>query len=172
MIRSLLRSEYGANDSHWRYQVTVAIVMDFEGGTLEQYDEVIERMGFKPGGPGAPGTMGHWVTKADTGIRVTDVWAAKEQFEAFDAEQISLHRHRLGIDHPPTFTFYDVHDFLTARLSALSPHVGGDQGRRRRHHHPLLEMADGSFSAVSSAAWCERNVHGAAPREWSRSNAS
>lgn len=92
--------------------MTVAIVMDFEGGTLEQYDQVIERMGFTPGGPGAPGAFGHWVTKTDTGIRVTDVWATKEGFEAFGAEQIGPLTAAAGMT-PPTLTFYDVHNYLT-----------------------------------------------------------
>ena len=47
--------------------------MDFVGRKSQQYDQVIGSMGFKPGGPGAPGAFGHWVTKTDTGIRVTDV---------------------------------------------------------------------------------------------------
>ena len=32
----------------------VAIVMEFPGGTLEQYDQVIEKMGFEKGGPRRP----------------------------------------------------------------------------------------------------------------------
>ena len=42
-----------------------------------------ERMGLQAGGPTAPGGLFHWVTKTDAGIRVTDVWETKEQFEAF-----------------------------------------------------------------------------------------
>jgi len=30
----------------------VAVVMDFEGATLDQYDQVLEKMGLTPGGPG------------------------------------------------------------------------------------------------------------------------
>ena len=45
--------------------------MEFEGATLDQYDEVIEKMGFSPGGAGAPGGLFHWITATDGGIRVT-----------------------------------------------------------------------------------------------------
>jgi hypothetical protein len=70
-------------------------------------------MGFRPGGPGAPGAFGHWVTNTDTGIRVTDVWATKEQFEAFGADQIGPLTAAAGMN-APTFTFYVVHNYLTA----------------------------------------------------------
>jgi hypothetical protein len=96
-----------------RCRVTVAVVMDFEGATLEQYDQVIEKMGFKPGGPGAPGAYGHWVTKTDTGIRVTDVWETKEKFEAFGQEQIGPFTVAVGLPNPPTLTFFEVHNYLT-----------------------------------------------------------
>ena len=35
----------------------VAVVLDFPGATLEQYDQVIEKMGFTKGGAGAPGPI-------------------------------------------------------------------------------------------------------------------
>jgi hypothetical protein len=54
--------------------MAVAVVLEFPGATLKQYDEVIERMGFEPGGSGAPGGLFHWVTATDDGIRGTDVW--------------------------------------------------------------------------------------------------
>jgi hypothetical protein len=33
--------------------MTVGMLMEFPGATLEQYDEVIIKMGFNKGGPGA-----------------------------------------------------------------------------------------------------------------------
>ncbi len=47
--------------------MAVAIVMEFDGATLEQYDRVVEKMGFVPGGAGAPGGLSHWVTRPMTG---------------------------------------------------------------------------------------------------------
>ncbi len=93
--------------------MTVAVVMEFEGATLEQYDQVIEKMGFTPGGTGAPGAFGHWVTKTDTGIRVTDVWSSQELFEQFGAEQIGPITMEVGLPNPPALTFYEVHNYLT-----------------------------------------------------------
>jgi hypothetical protein len=92
--------------------MAVAVVMDFPGGTLEQYDQVIAKMGFTPGGAGAPGGLSHWVTATDTGIRVTDVWQTREQFDAFGVEQIGPITAEFGMA-PPEMTFHDVHNYLT-----------------------------------------------------------
>lgn len=94
--------------------MAVAVVMDFEGGTLEQYDEVVHRMGFAREGEGAPGGLFHWVTGTDKGIRVTDVWASREQFEAFAADQIRPITRDVGIPQEPEVSFHEVHNYLTA----------------------------------------------------------
>lgn len=93
--------------------MAVGVVLDFDGATLDQYDQVIEKMGLRPQGPGAPGGIFHWVTKTDNGIRVTDVWETREQFENFAQEQIGPYTQEVGIEAPPEITFYDVHNYLT-----------------------------------------------------------
>jgi len=92
----------------------VAAVMEFKNATLEQYDEVIARMGFEPGGAGAPGGLFHWVTATDDGVRVTDVWETAEQFQQFADTQIGPITQEVGIDGPPEVTMYEVHNYLTA----------------------------------------------------------
>jgi hypothetical protein len=94
--------------------MAVAVVLDFDGGTLEQYDEVINAMGFSPGGAGASGLLFHWVTKTETGIRVTDAWESREQFERFAEEEIGPKTQAAGIPAPPTITVHEVHNYLTA----------------------------------------------------------
>lgn len=71
-------------------------------------------MGFTPGGPGAPGGMFDWVTQTADGIRVTDVWQTKEQFEAFAEKQIGPFTQEVGIPAPPAVQFFEVHNHLTA----------------------------------------------------------
>lgn len=93
--------------------MAVAIVLDFAGGTLDQYDQVCARMGLTPGGPGPAGALGHWVMATDDGIRVTDVWQTREQFDTFAAEQIGPLTAELGMA-PPETTFYEVHNYFTA----------------------------------------------------------
>ena len=94
--------------------MAVAFVLDFEGGTLDQYDQVIEKMGFTPGGPGAPAGMFHWVTATDDGIRVTDVWESAEAFQKFSDEKIGPITQEVGIPNPPTVSSHEVHNHLTA----------------------------------------------------------
>ena len=94
--------------------MAVAVVLDFEGATLDQYDQVIEKMGFSPGGAGAPGGLFHWVTKTDDGIRVVDVWESREQFQDFADNQIGPHTQEVGLPNPPRVHFHDVHNHLTA----------------------------------------------------------
>jgi hypothetical protein len=94
--------------------MAVAVVQEFDGGTLEQYDQIVAGLGLTPGGPGAAGGMFHWVTAVDGGIRVTDVWESAEQFQAFAQEKIGPLAAQAGITSPPRITMYEVHNYLTA----------------------------------------------------------
>ena len=94
--------------------MAVAIVMEFEGATLDQYDQVIEKMGLTPGGEGAPEALSHWVTETDNGFRVTDVWRSREAFDKFAEEQIGPLTREVGFESPPKTTFHEVHNYLTA----------------------------------------------------------
>lgn len=92
--------------------MAVGVILDFPGGTLEQYDQVIDKMGFTKGGPGPPGALFHWVTKTDDGIRVVDVWESREQFERFAQEKIGPLTQEVGVPGPPTTSFFEVHNHL------------------------------------------------------------
>lgn len=94
--------------------MAVAVQLDFTGATLEQYDEVIKRMGFRPRGPGATGSLFHWITKTAAGIRVTDVWESQEQFEKFSEDTIGPVTQEVGVPGPPNVQFFEVHNYLTA----------------------------------------------------------
>ena len=93
--------------------MAIAVQQDFPGGTLAQYDQVVQKKGFHPGGPGAPGGLFHWVTKTDSGIRVVDVWESRDQFEKFAAAKIGPLTAQAGITQPPKVTFFEVHNYLT-----------------------------------------------------------
>ena len=92
--------------------MAIAVQLDFKGGTLAQYDEVIKKMGFHPGGTGGPGGISHWVMKTADGFRVTDVWVSKEAFEKFSNEKIEPFSKEVGLP-PPTVQFFEVHNYLT-----------------------------------------------------------
>jgi len=93
--------------------MAVAVVMDFKGATLEQYDEVIEKMGLQPEGAGPPGALSHWVTRTSEGIRVTDVWQSREQYDDFAQNQIGPFSAEAGITEPPEVAFHEVHNYFT-----------------------------------------------------------
>jgi hypothetical protein len=94
--------------------MAVAVVQEFDGGTLEQYDQIVRELGLTPGGPGAPGGLFHWVTATDGGITVTDVWESAEQFQAFAQEHIGPLAAQVGVPSQPRITMYEVHNYLTA----------------------------------------------------------
>ena len=93
--------------------MAIGIIQDFPGATLAQYDEVVKRMGFQPGGPGAPGGLFHWVTKTPNGVRVIDVWQSREQYEKFSGDKIKPITAQVGVPAPDKVEFFEVHNYLT-----------------------------------------------------------
>jgi hypothetical protein len=94
--------------------MAVAVILEFENGTMEQYDQVVQKMGFSPGGAGAPGGIFHWVTQTNGGFRVTDVWESKEIFEQFAESTIGPLAAEAGLESPPKISYAEVHNYLTA----------------------------------------------------------
>lgn len=93
--------------------MAVGVVLEFDGATLDQYDAVLERMGYSSGGEGPPGALFHWVTQTEGGIRVTDVWTDRDGFERFAEEKIGPLSAEVGIPGPPEISFFEVHNYLT-----------------------------------------------------------
>ena len=93
--------------------MAVAVQLDFDGATLEQYDETCRLMGLTPKGPGPAGAISHFATATDGGIRVVDVWETREQFDAFAQEKIGPLSQQAGIPSPPAMQFFDVHNYFT-----------------------------------------------------------
>ena len=94
--------------------MAIAVVLKFKGASLEQYDQVVDRMGFERSGAGGPGGIFHWVTQTEDGLQITDVWESKDAFERFAQEQLRSHTAAVGITEQPEITYYDVHNYLTA----------------------------------------------------------
>lgn len=87
-----------------------AFILDFDG-TLDQYDEVVEKMGL--GGKTAPGGIYHWVAETDDGFRVVDVWESAEAFQKFSEEKIGPLSAEAGLGEPKV-SQYEVHNTMTA----------------------------------------------------------
>jgi len=93
--------------------MAIAVVMEFSGGNLGQYDQTLEKMQLTPGGQTPPGALFHWVAATEDGIRVTDVWESREHFDTFAQEKIGPITGETGLPEPET-TFFEVHNYLTA----------------------------------------------------------
>jgi hypothetical protein len=93
--------------------VAVAVDMKFKGASLDQYDQVIQKMGLRQGGEMPPGGISHWVAKTDDGVHIVDVWESKEAFEKFAEEKIRPYTQEVGITREPEISFSDVHNYLT-----------------------------------------------------------
>ncbi|MDQ1375373.1 MAG: hypothetical protein QOJ09_2711 [Actinomycetota bacterium] len=93
--------------------MAVAVQMDFDGGTTDQYDEICQKMGLTPKGPGPAGAISHFATKTDGGLRIIDVWETKEQYEKFGQDQIGPLSQEVGMTAPPQVQFFEVHNYFT-----------------------------------------------------------
>ena len=99
--------------------MAVAVEMNFRGATMEQYDEVLGKMGLTPGGATPPGAISHWAAKTDDGFRVVDLWETREAYEQHAANEIGPYAAEAGIIDPSETTFYDVHNHLTKDVPVL-----------------------------------------------------
>ena len=93
--------------------MAIAIQIDILGATLEQYDEAVEIAGYIPGGPLPSGALFHWVAKTDSGIRIVNVWASREECDQFAERQAEIIE-EIGVD-PATINveFLEVHNYLS-----------------------------------------------------------
>jgi hypothetical protein len=78
--------------------MTVAFIFDFPGGTMDQYDQVVERMHLD--GRMAPGGLIHVAGSYEGGLRVIDVWEDMERFARFRDERIVPDTQAVGLAPP------------------------------------------------------------------------
>jgi hypothetical protein len=92
--------------------MAVALILDFKGATLDQYDQIVEKMGLTDGKV-PPGGIFHWVAAVDDGLRVVDVWEDRATFDKFAEEQIGPYSEEVGVPNPPEITEYAIHNTLS-----------------------------------------------------------
>jgi hypothetical protein len=90
--------------------MAVGLILDYKGGTLDQYDRISEMM---PGAGGRvpPGAIFHWVAATDDGVRVVDVWEDRATFDKFAEEWLDPFSADVGAPQPE-ITEYAVHNML------------------------------------------------------------
>jgi hypothetical protein len=94
--------------------VAIAVIQDFDGATIDEYDIVVEKMGITSGGKHSdPGCLFHWAAQTAEGVRIVDVWETREQFDKFIEAQVVPDGLEVGFPNPPKNTFYEVHAYFT-----------------------------------------------------------
>jgi hypothetical protein len=93
--------------------MTTAVETTFHGVTMRTYDELLERLEFRPRGASEPGCLFHCVTPTRDGFRGLDVWESSEAFDHFVRERLAPVLEHLGIA-PPEVTVSEVHNYLIA----------------------------------------------------------
>jgi hypothetical protein len=78
--------------------MAAAFILDFPGGTMDQYNQVVERMHLD--GRMAQGGLIHVAGRYAGGLRVIDVWEDMERFARFRDEQIVPHTQAVGLASP------------------------------------------------------------------------
>jgi hypothetical protein len=92
--------------------MAIAVVMGFKGATLDQYDQVMEKMGLDDTHEMPEGGVLHFVQATADGIRVTDVWDTRADYEKFAQEQIGPYSQEVGVPAPPEVTYSEIHNYL------------------------------------------------------------
>jgi len=68
--------------------MAILLLMEFEGGTVEQYDEVDELLGTVTADNAPPGLISHSAAISDDGLIVADVWESVEAMQAAFESQL------------------------------------------------------------------------------------
>jgi len=90
--------------------MAIARVFDGKGSTKEQYDALIEKMGF--GEHAAPGVVFHWAAPTPEGMHAVDVYESREAADRLVQENIGPAAAELGLP-LPEISEYEVHAILT-----------------------------------------------------------
>jgi len=93
--------------------VALAVIVDFPGGTRDQYEAVTRELG--PAGESltvTPGAIFHAAGATEEGWRVIDVWESEEAFDRFRQQQLMPALARAGVTDRPRVQVMPVHRYL------------------------------------------------------------
>jgi hypothetical protein len=83
--------------------MAVAFIMDFAGGTTDDYDAVLEKMDL--GGRLPAGALFHAAGVTENGLRVCDVWESEAVFQRFAEGKIGPITEQVGLPRPEVRSF-------------------------------------------------------------------
>ena len=90
--------------------MAVAFLVEFPGGTQEQYDKVTEMLQLS--GKTPPGQIFHVAGPMEGGWRIVDVWESQEAFDNFLQTKLGPALQEAG-SLPPQTKVWPVHNILT-----------------------------------------------------------
>jgi hypothetical protein len=77
--------------------MAIAVVIDFEGGSAERYDAVVDEMGLRDQPASAvAGPVLHAAGPTPTGWRVVDIWESEADLERFRRERLMPATEKVG----------------------------------------------------------------------------
>lgn len=91
----------------------IAVILDFIGVTLDDYDRLIHRMDLAGRGRALPGCLFHWARSTSDGLRISEIWRNRALFDYFQRVEALAMYHRLHLPEPE-LSFYPVHNYLTS----------------------------------------------------------
>ncbi|MEA3202595.1 MAG: hypothetical protein QOI63_261 [Thermoplasmata archaeon] len=90
--------------------MAIAMLIEFPGTNLTQYDRVVGRLNLK--GRTYQGGLFHVAGATDDGVRIVDVWESQAAFDAFLNDKLTPALEAEGMEAPEVKT-WEVHNTLT-----------------------------------------------------------
>ena len=94
--------------------MSVMIIMELDGVTMEDYDAVRKHVGWELDPP--PGGICHVAARSDEGLRVVDIWESAEQFQHFIETRLMPGVRQLGISGDPRLHVLPIHALFAPGL--------------------------------------------------------
>lgn len=93
--------------------MATAVVLRFQGGTLEGYDAVLNAADMQ-GKPASfiPGLSVHAVYPIDGGFEIFDIWDSVETFNTHFAKRIAPAMEKVGLAIRPDMNTFEIHNSM------------------------------------------------------------
>lgn len=93
--------------------MAIMMIMEWEGVTAQQYDDVRAEVGWLRDAP--VGGRVHVAAATETGLRITDVWDSAEDFQHFVDARLMPAVEKLGIPGQPEVEVLPLHELFCPR---------------------------------------------------------
>ena len=104
--------------------MAIALMMEFPGGTQDNYDKILQNLGMARGSENLPhGLIFHVAGPTENGWHVVDVWESHADFDRFFAERLGAAIRLSGVV-PTTPREFPVYNLAGIRLPAHVSMIG------------------------------------------------